>query len=160
MDDILVFGSNKKYLMKAMQMIQDYFNNVLHLTIKPNWRLFKVQYVDRNGKERGSFVDMMGFRFYRGKTTIRQSIFIRLRRKFIRINKKLKNHEPIPLCMAQSLMSYWGWVKHTNSYEFSKRYNVNQVVNLTKRIVSNCSKAKNMKKNQLQMEGKEYVVNL
>ena len=146
MDDIIVFGSNKKYLMKAMDMIQDYFNNVLHLTIKPDWRLFKVQYIDKDKKSHGTFVDMMGFRFYRGKTSVRRSIFKRLRRKFIKINKKLKKHEHIPVCVAQSTMSYWGWIKNTNSYKFTKRYNAKHVVDISKRIISNNSKEENKKK--------------
>lgn len=136
MDDIILFGGNKKYLMQAVQMTNQYFAEVLGLTIKPDWRLFKVQYMDKHGKLHGSFVDMMGFRFYRGKTSIRQSIFRKMKRKYIKLRKLINKCKYISKRMAQSVMSYWGWVKNTNSYKFSKCYNVKYIIEKARALVS------------------------
>lgn len=155
MDDIIIFGSNKKYLMKAMHLINEYFLNELSLTIKPDWRLFKVQYVDKKGKVHGTFVDMMGFRFYRGKTTIRRTIFIRLRRKFIKVRKTVKRKRFVSQKMSQSVMSYWGWVKHTNSYKFSREYEIHNLVGVARKQVSYFARKKdsaNQKNKQITEE--------
>ena len=152
MDDIIIFGSNKKYLMMAMHKTLEYFSNVLLLTIKPNWRLFKVQYIDKRGKIRGSFVDMMGFRFYRGKTSIRQSIFVRIKRKYIRLRKKSMRKKNISRLFAQSIMSYWGWVKNTNSYKFSREYNIFKLTNLAKSVVSYYAILDNIQKKSLRRQ--------
>lgn len=136
MDDIHIFGNNKKYLFKAMEETLEYFKNVLHLTIKPDWRLYKVYYVDKNKKVRGAFVDMMGFRFYRGKTTIRQSVFLRTRRKYLELKKKLIKHELLTQKFVQSAMSYWGWIKHTDSYKISKKICVSKLTNVARKKVS------------------------
>lgn len=139
MDDIIVFGSNKQHLMWAMGLIRDYFRSVLYLTIKPNWRLFRVCYI-KDGKMHGAFVDMMGFRFYRGKTSIRQGIFLRMRKKFLQVRKALDRREVIQTRTAQSIMSYWGWIKNTDSYKLSKCYDIARLVRVSRRIVSEDAK--------------------
>lgn len=136
MDDILIFGGNKKHLMIVSKLVNEYFENELGLKIKPDWRLFKVEYIDKNGKVHGSFVDMMGFRFYRGKTTIRRSIFIRIKRKMNRLRKKIKLNRDVNMKYAQSIMSYWGWVKNTNSYKFMRKYEVSKLTYVARNIVS------------------------
>lgn len=143
MDDIIIFGSNKKYLMIATKLIINYFNLELDLTIKPNWFIFKVQYVDKYGKIHGTFVDMMGFRFYRGKTSIRKSIFIKMRRKYNRVRKRLNNHKYLPKKSAQSVMSYWGWIANTNSYTILNKYEVRRVTSVSRKQVSYYAKLSN-----------------
>lgn len=149
MDDIIVFGSNKKYLMKAFHEIDDYFKNFLKLTIKDNWRLFRVYYIDRNGNSHGSFVDMMGFRFYRGKTTIRRTIFKNAKRKFDKLRKTVRSDKKVSKQLAQSTMSYWGWVKHTNSYKFKNEHDVVNMVNIAKKTVSRCDRKENERKKKI-----------
>ena len=147
MDDILIFSSNKKYLKKAINMIIDYFTNVLHLEIKDNSIMFKVQYLGKEGKLHGSFVDMMGFRFYRGKTTIRTVIFSKLKRKFLKVRKIIRTKNCVSKKLAQSAMSFWGWVVATNSYKLINKLNLKFLIPRIKNQISYYSKLERMIKN-------------
>lgn len=104
MDDIVIFGRNKKELHKNFELIKKYLAE-LDLTIKSNYQIFRFDYIDREGKRRGRPIDFMGFKFYRDKTTIRSSIFMRAIRKARRIKQK----EKISWYDACQILSYLGW---------------------------------------------------
>lgn len=144
MDDILIFSSNKKHLRKAVDTIIDYFTNFLHLKIKDNWIIFKVQYLGKDGKLHDSFVDMMGFRFYRGKTTIRTVIFSKLKRKFLKVRKILRLKNCVSKKLAQSAMSFWGWIVATNSYKLIKKLNLKFLIPKIRNQISVYSKLERM----------------
>lgn len=44
MDDIVCFGRNKKELHKVQAVINDYLEKELHLTMKGNWQVFRLEY--------------------------------------------------------------------------------------------------------------------
>lgn len=90
MDDIVILGSNKKELHKIFKKIEEYLKT-LRLRPKENWQVFLFDYTDKNGIRRGRPIDFMGFKFYRDKTTIRKSIFLRACRLARRISKKCEN---------------------------------------------------------------------
>ena len=72
-DDIVIFGRNKKELRKTFEAMREELSK-LGLTVKKNYRLFRFDYIDKkDGKRKGCFLDFMGFRFYRDKTTLRRS---------------------------------------------------------------------------------------
>lgn len=106
MDDMVVFGSNKKQLHKMRNYIEEYLYN-LGLGLKNNWQVFKFDY---DGKYR--FLDFMGFRFYRNRTTLRRSIMLKLTRKARRLWKA----DHITVYAARQMLSYLGWIKATDVY--------------------------------------------
>lgn len=110
MDDIVIFGSNKKELHKIRREIERYLSENLHLRIKENWQVFKFIYTDKHGKEHGRPLDFMGWQFYRDKTILRKSIFIRIMRKARNVGR----HTTIK--GAQGMISYMGYIKHTDTY--------------------------------------------
>ena len=61
MDDIVVFGGNKKHMHKAMEMIVAFTRDFLGLVIKPTWQKFLVSYKTNQGKTKGRNLDFMGF---------------------------------------------------------------------------------------------------
>lgn len=159
MDDIYIFSSNKKYLWEAARLTMAYFKDVLDLEIKPDYRVFAVEYTDKKGKKRGSFVDMMGFRFYRDKTTIRRSIFIKARRKALNFKRRYKKGGFIYLGYAQSYISYLGWIKNTNMYKFQQRYEITRWADISKHQVSHFTRKTNMvKKNKIKKMEERYNV--
>lgn len=108
MDDMVIFGPSKRNLHKIRQAIADHLDSV-ELRLKQNYQVCQFD------KEPPDF---MGFRFYRGRTTIRKSIMLRITRKIRKIHKKGKatHHD------ASAVISYLGWIKHTDSYNlFSER---------------------------------------
>lgn len=89
MDDILILGPRKADVKKAMLMLIRFFRDELGLEIKPNWKLFQVDYIGKDGKHHGDCIDMMGYKIYRDRTEVRRSIFLRARRAYLRLRKQV-----------------------------------------------------------------------
>lgn len=67
MDDMVLFGRNKKELYKARKLIAEYL-----------WQVYRV---DKRA------VDFLGFRFFRNYTILRKSLALRIKRKVRRLSK-------------------------------------------------------------------------
>lgn len=109
MDDMTIFGRNKKELHKMRVAISERLNEN-GLTLKQNWQ------VCRFDKEP---LDMMGFRFYRSKTTLRKSIMIAITRHVLRAWKAGRN---VSHHLASAVISYLGWIKHSDSHTLFERW--------------------------------------
>ena len=108
MDDMILFHRNKKELHKVKEKVEIYLNNE-GLRLKENWQLFKLD---------SRPLDFIGYRFYRGYTTIRKSNFLRIKRRAKKIYKK----GYLNYINASSMLSYYGWIKHSNSNKIIQRY--------------------------------------
>lgn len=108
MDDMLIFHRNKKELGKIKKKIKEYLKNE-SLTLKENWQLFKVD---------SRPIDFIGYRYYRGYTTLRSSNFLRIKRRIKKIYKK----GTINYTDATAVLSYYGWIKHCDSSKFNEKY--------------------------------------
>jgi len=146
MDDIVVLSSNKRELHAVLDAIRSYFKSI-HLDLKSNYQIFKFQYTDKRGKNRGRFIDFMGFKFYREKTTIRKATFLRA----CRTARKIKKDGKLTLNRAYKIMSYKGWFDDTDSYMAFKRHVLKIVsVQQCKKLISKESKKRSNNGNQLQ----------
>ncbi len=105
MDDIVIFGPNKKELHKIHKAIELYLRDNYHLRIKENWQVFRFEY-----KGKGRPLDFMGFKFYRNRTTLRRSIYFRILKKA----RAMKRHTTIK--GAYAMVSYMGYIKNSNTY--------------------------------------------
>lgn len=101
MDDMVIFGSNKRRLHRIRQNIDDYLHTI-GLELKENWQIF------RFGKRQ---LDFMGFRFFRDRITLRKSIYMKAMRKARRIAKN-----GVTVFTARQMLSYSGWLKCTDTY--------------------------------------------
>lgn len=132
-DDLVMFGNNKKKLHKAEKLIIEYVNE-LNLSIKGDRQVFRV---DKRA------VDFLGFRFYRDRTTLRKRNALRIRRRMKKISKKdyLNVHD------AQAVLSYWGWIKSTDSYGFYHRHvKPYATIKQAREVVSEHAKQENAKR--------------
>ncbi len=102
-DDIIIFGGNKKELHKVLKIIIEKLAED-DLKLKNNYQLFNTKVRD---------IDFLGFRFFKNKTIIRKRIMYNISKK-LRKKLTLKN--------AQALISYFGWIKHTDSFNFYNNY--------------------------------------
>jgi hypothetical protein len=123
----------------------------MDLKLKSNYQIFRFDYIDRNGNRRGRFIDFMGFKFYRDKTTIRKGIFARATKTARRISKK----DNPTWYDAARMLSYKGWFKGTATFMAFKKY-IAPFVNLGKlrKIMSNYSKRRNSKDGNLETSRK------
>lgn len=109
MDDMIIFGSNKKRLHRMRAAIESYLQYSLGLKLKGNWQVFRFDY---NGKYRD--LDFMGFRFYRDKITLRKSIMLKASRKA----RKIYRDKKPSIYAVRQMLSYLGWITHTDTYGF------------------------------------------
>lgn len=116
MDDMVIFGSNKRKLHKIKDRIELYLNNVLNLTLKSNWQVFLMDTI--RGFKKGRFLDFLGFKFYREYTGLRSKIALRVRRKAKRIFKKGKPN----IHDVRQMVTYAGLVKYANCYKWFQKY--------------------------------------
>jgi hypothetical protein len=129
-DDLVLLGPNKKKLHKAHIAIAEYLASI-NLKLKDNWQLFKVN---------SRAIDFLGFRFFRNKTILRKRNALRIRRRIVKIKKKVKlNYKD-----ACAVISYWGWIKRSNSYNFYNKY-VKSIISIrkAKKVVSKHAKQTN-----------------
>lgn len=108
MDDMVIFGPNKRKLHQMRKAIDAMLTHE-RLRLKPNWQVYKTD------KEP---LDFVGFRFYRGHTTLRKSIMLRITRKARKIGKKIvpTYHD------ACGMISYMGWITHSNSHRMFEKW--------------------------------------
>ena len=131
-DDLVLLGSNKKKLHAARKSIDEYLNSI-NLTMKGDWQVFKVS--DRA-------IDFLGFRFFRDKTILRKRNALRIRRRMRKIQKK----GALSYKGACVVISYWGWIKRSDSFNFYHK-DVKPIVSVgyAKKVVSDYAKANNLR---------------
>ncbi|MCI6999247.1 MAG: hypothetical protein MR888_01930 [Clostridiales bacterium] len=104
MDDMVVFGPNKKKLHKMRVQIEEWMH-ANGLEMKGNWQICK---------EDKEPLDFMGFRFWRDRTTLRRSIMLRITRRVRRVDKKGRWATPQD---AAAVLSYMGWIYASDTHE-------------------------------------------
>ena len=117
MDDMVIFGPNKRKLHKMRQDISKYLEEHLGLTLKSNWQVFRFSYI-KNGQEYGRDLDYMGFRFFRARTTLRRSIMYKTARKAKKLFRKVKPS----IYEIRQMLSYLGWIDATDTYDFYREH--------------------------------------
>lgn len=117
MDDMVIFGSNKRRLHQVRIAIEKYLNENLGLELKDNWQVFLFDYADKDGSRKGRDLDFMGFRFYRDRTVLRKTLLLKATRKARRLSKKPRR----TVYDARQMLSYLGWIDCTDTYNLYKK---------------------------------------
>lgn len=97
-DDVVILSDNKSFLHSNLVAINDYLANELNLELKQNYQVFPTNI-------RG--IDFLGYRFFHTHTLVRKRIVKQMKRR-------LKN--------IKSMASYWGWLKHADTYRLTNKY--------------------------------------
>ncbi len=122
-DDLVIFDGNKRKLHKDRINIDRYLYGI-NLKLKENWQIFKVSKRP---------VDFLGLKFYYEKTTLRKKSALRMKRRAKKIRKK--GH--LTYIDACAMISYWGWIKRSDSMQFYDK-NIKPIINLNeaRKVVS------------------------
>ena len=126
MDDMVIFGSNKRKLHRMKDEIERYLKEKLDLELKGDWQVFRFVYkevdIEIDGKikhrQYGRDLDFMGFRFYRNRTAMRKSIMLRATRKAKKISKK----DQPTIYDTRQMASYNSYLKSTDTYNVYEKY--------------------------------------
>jgi hypothetical protein len=89
-------------------MSLDYLNNNLELSLKRNYQIFSIN------KRR---LDFLGFKFDHRKIYIRRNIALNFKRKICSVIKNSNQS-----FLRNGVMSYYGWVKTSKSYNLWNKY--------------------------------------
>lgn len=129
-DDLVLLGSNKRKLHKVRRSVETYLNSI-DLELKGNWQVFKPS-------DRG--IDFLGLRFFHNRTILRKRTALRIKRRMNKIYKKGHLNEKD----ASAIVSYWGWIKRSNSFNFYHK-NIKPIVSIktAKKVVSVNAKIRN-----------------
>lgn len=137
MDDIVSAGRNKKELHKNQKALIDYLS-YMKLKVKDNYQVFRFVYNSKKcDKEKGRFLDFLGFKFYRNRTTIRKHIFLNIIKQSKEILKRKSN---VNFKMASGYISRFSYIKHTNSFNLFNKYLIKINIKKLKEVVSNESR--------------------
>ena len=123
MDDIIIFSSSMKLLKRAIRDFNWYIANKLELVVKPNSEI---------GNARTSRIDMMGYYMSIKNTLIRPKIFKKLSRLFLRLKNRSTRFS---LHISRRALSFYGWVKHSNLYNFVHKFKINKTIYKCKKEV-------------------------
>lgn len=110
MDDMLLLGSNKRQLRFAAQKLVTAAGE-LGLQIKPTWQVHRVS--------PGHPLDMMGYRFAQGVTTLRRRVFKAARRALLRGRRELRKTGEMCRKRARQLASYHGYMQGVACQSFA-----------------------------------------
>ena len=154
MDDMVIFGGNKRELHRMRREIETYLRDKLGLEMKDNWQVFRFDYVKKNGKRIGRDLDFMGFRFYRDKTVLRRNLMLKMTRKARRISRK--DVKTIHDC--RQMLSYLGWIDCTDTYGlYRKRVKPHVCFGYLKRRISQYERKMNREKKAREMQNDDLV---
>ena len=109
MDDMVIFGEDKKSLHKTRRQIEKYLRENLSLELKSNYQVFPTFI-------RG--VDFVGYRFFGDFTLLRKKTCL----KFKRAMRKLSKKEDLTLSDRCTFYSYMGWLDRCDSYRLKNKY--------------------------------------
>ena len=114
MDDMVIFGSNKRKLHQLRVKIEKYLNEELHLQLKDNWQVFLMD--NPRSRKKGRFLDFLGFKFYRDHVGLRRAIALKAQRKAKRIYKKSRAN----IKDARQMVTYAGYAKYSDCHYWFK----------------------------------------
>ena len=147
MDDMLLLGTSKVDMAKAIRAIQDYLMERYGLSLKPTWeikRIGKHDLIDREWKLKPDtyWCDIGGYKFCKDATILRDGIFLATER----LARKMFRQDYYSLHQCQSMVSRVGWARHCDNDNFVKI--IKRYVNLktARRVISNVEKVKQRRK--------------
>jgi len=114
MDDMVIFGPNKKELHKIREAIDKWLREKRNLQLKDNWQVCRFVHISRkDGKEKGRPLDFLGFQFYRNRIILRESLMLKATRKANKISKKDKPS----IYDCRQVMAYNGFLHMTKTHK-------------------------------------------
>ena len=105
MDNLTIFGSNKRKLQQLRRKIEKWLNEH-SLELKKDWQIFPLS---------GRMPDAVGYRYGRDYTLPRKHTFFRTKQAISRYRRRKRRGSRIPVKMALSIVSRLGMLEHCNN---------------------------------------------
>lgn len=147
MDNMFVFCTNKRRLRAIVCDIEQYLREELHLRLNSSRQVYRFEGINRRTqKVGGRAINALGYVVHRNRITLRKSILQRARAK---ANRMYRLHR-CRRCDAAAMISYLGWLSHTDTYRYYLKY-IKPKVNIQycKRRLSRLAKKRSGKYDKL-----------
>ena len=128
-DNLTIFGHNKKKLHRAIRSIMEFLGR-MGLRLKENWQLYNT---------RKRMVNAVGYRYKRGLTLIRKKNLLRLKRQCTRARKRIAAHRKIAPIQARGILSRSGQLKHCAGWSLYDKH-VRPIEKTIKSVVREASR--------------------
>lgn len=126
MDNLTIFGSNKRNLRKLKTLIEKWLSNH-RLKLKNDWQIFPT---DKR------LPDAVGFRYGHGYTLVRKSTLLRTKRHLSKFKKKKALNKPVSYNEAAGLLSRLGQLRHcNNTHLYANLYQGEKIERQLKQVV-------------------------
>lgn len=112
MDNLVIFGPNKRKLRKLKVMIDEWLDGV-DLYLNDNHQIYPT---------RSRRPQALGYRYGHGYTLLRKRNRLRITRQISKYKRKIRRGQKISLKLACSLLSRLGQLKHSCSFYFYQKY--------------------------------------
>jgi len=137
MDDMILVGTSKSDLLKAVRAVEKYLMDHYELEIKKAWEIKRIgKHEIRDGKwklKTGTYwCDIGGYKFCKDSTIMRDGIFLASQR----LAKKMSKAEYYTVHQCQSLVSRLGWSTHCDSQHFAEGIKEKVNVKTARRVIS------------------------
>ena len=144
MDNVFIFSANKRKLHRIVAEIERFLGEKLHLRLNDSKQVFRFEYRDRQtGQVRGRAINALGFVVHLDRVTLRKSILQRVRAKANRMHRLHRCR----IVDAAAMVSYMGWLTHTDTYGYYLRYIKPKVsIHYCKRRLATLARRKGVKK--------------
>lgn len=114
MDDMVIFGPNKKELHKMREKISEVLERDFGLHLKYDWQVFRFDYIDKKtGLRKGRPLDYVGFQFYHDRVTIRKRTYKKIKALIKHLVKK--GIDRVTFHEAAAMLSYYGFIYWSDS---------------------------------------------
>lgn len=141
MDDIIIFGSNKRKLHRVEENAINFLKEKLNLEVNHSHQVFPIEWQDKKGKIHGRPLDVCGYLFYRNKRILRKTRMLGITKKA----RKLKKKKKLTHYDAQQMLSQMSWLKHSDTYDMYLEHVEPYVKKRTlRRIISRVTRKKRM----------------
>ena len=148
-DDMLLIGTSKVDLEKAIREIQRYLKENYGLEIKPCWEIKKIgkhEIVDGIWKLKPDtyWCDIGGYKFCKDSTILRDGVYLSAKRLAVKMSKS----EYYTQHQCQSINARVGWSSHCNNKNFMETA-IKPYVDLsrTKEVISHVDKKRKFRSN-------------
>lgn len=111
-DDFIILDDNKNKLFENLKKIKDFISNILLLEMPDN----KIKFRKLNWG-----IDFCGYIILPNGILLRQKTKRRMLKNIYKISAKLKNKEILENKFTKTLNSYFGLLKHCNSYNLKNK---------------------------------------
>lgn len=154
MDDMLLIGTSKSDLRKAVEAVKDYLWNNFRLSVKNSWEIKAIgkhwlcgdQWILR---DKTFWCDIGGYEFCKDSTIIRDRIYL----SSMRLARKMFKTEYFSIYHCCSIISRIGWASHCSNYHYLEK--IKSFINLKtiRRIISYGNMEKSRKRRSCETAG-------